>query len=610
MDHVVSAAQAMANRLAARTGDMVALIRDLVVTIFNRAPLGDSGGQEAAAELVFRTLHIIIERAAELTDITDVSETPDGEEQVVTEEIARRGLGTCGRVEIPPEMWTKYAPPNWDQVLWEAHTQRSSKDRRLLALAEALVRDGMALECPKDPELRPNARGFVLWKNNLKASFIADMTDLNKACELPQFKFKLPSLELLASMLRKTGGEMRSSLWMTKLDVSNHFWTCRMPAKYANSVRIGVCGKVFALPSLPFGWTHSPVMAQRLLGETLAKMYPNDVIIIQYVDDILVFGLGKDRVGDATQLLIRLMEEDNWVVSPKSVTEPTQKMSWMGKELDIVQGSIAATPMSVAGVILLFARLASKGYRKNWIERLIGKIHWLARPAKGGLSFLAGPTAWKTWGPEKSAYTPPKVLSALMESIAFAIHPWMPDPEVTKKEVARSGEGTRLGGATPRDGQWYVDAAKMRGGAYYAGLWGEVVGTRVWRAPAWVRSQQQGELFGLEMGIKLAAHRGLKKVHIVGDNVGTLFQALKGRAGIGFRVQNRILRRITHTLRWSKLRLGLSWVGSKDNPADPVSRFFEFPTWTEAWLKAWMVGVHTDYYRDRTVWMGGRTYRG
>ena len=42
--------------------------------------------------------------------------------------------------------------------------------------------------------------------------------------------------------------------------------SCRLPQGARDSIRIGVGGKIYALQALPFGWKHSPSMAQAILG--------------------------------------------------------------------------------------------------------------------------------------------------------------------------------------------------------------------------------------------------------------------------------------------------------------------------------------------------------
>mmetsp|Transcript_79407 Transcript_79407/g.132599 ORF Transcript_79407/g.132599 Transcript_79407/m.132599 type:complete len:80 (+) Transcript_79407:181-420(+) len=70
------------------------------------------------------------------------------------------------------------------------------------------------------------------------------------------------------------------SLWFTKLDVSNMFYTCRLPHSESQAFRISVGKHTNAFTGLPFGWSHSPGIAQELLGTYLAALHPTPVVTI------------------------------------------------------------------------------------------------------------------------------------------------------------------------------------------------------------------------------------------------------------------------------------------------------------------------------------------
>ena len=88
-------------------------------------------------------------------------------------------------------------------------------------------------------------------------------------------------------------------------------------------------------------------------------------------------------------------------------------------------------------------------------------------------------------------------------------------------------------------------------------------------------SQMCAELWALCMGIRLAIHRGWKHLHLVGDNLGALCQLLKLRAGVGFRSQQVILKKVSYLLSRSGLQVWIFWVPTHLMPADPISRYLE-----------------------------------
>ena len=63
----------------------------------------------------------------------------------------------------------------------------------------------------------------------------------------------------------------------------------------------------YAIPSLPFGWTTSPGMAVEVLAAYLTLHSPGEVILIQYVDDILPVSADVDRLQAETTMLVAKM---------------------------------------------------------------------------------------------------------------------------------------------------------------------------------------------------------------------------------------------------------------------------------------------------------------
>ena len=91
--------------------------------------------------------------------------------------------------------------------------------------------------------------------------------------------------------------------------------------------------------------------------------------------------------------IVAILEGDGWVVSPKSVIEPHEEMTWMGKIISSPGRSVGPTVPSFASCVTLWLKLATKGYKHLALQRLIGKLIWLGRPGKGmgplGMRILA-----------------------------------------------------------------------------------------------------------------------------------------------------------------------------------------------------------------------------
>ena len=95
---------------------------------------------------------------------------------------------------------------------------------------------------------------------------------------------------------------------------------------------------------------------------------------------------------------------------------------------------------------------------------------------------------------------------------------------------------------------------------------------RIKMLPEWVATQQAAELAGIVETVRMGAFRRVQYLRVYGDNMSSLFSAMKGRAATACAAQNRLLRQPQHVLRWSGVVVELLWVKGELNPADVPSR--------------------------------------
>ena len=190
---------------------------------------------------------------------------------------------------------------------------------------------------------------------------IINMVPLNARCATPGQRIRLPTLENLGDTFREAACTSRT-MWFCKLDVANMFRSCWVPQEEKSANRIGVMDEVWGFHSLPFGWTHSPVIATELLAKTVAKFDMLDIRPVQYVDDVLVYGFDRDRTREAGRRLWNLLEQDGWLCSPKSQLKPSKVIDWMGKALGGQAWSVQSSAGYVVGMMNMWIKLATLGY--------------------------------------------------------------------------------------------------------------------------------------------------------------------------------------------------------------------------------------------------------
>ena len=406
------------------------------------------------------------------------------------------------------------------------------------------------------PGQLPNAKAFAKPKSHTKGALIIDMRTINARCANTTPKFHLPTLDQLKALLTQN---RTLPIFFCKLDISNHFWTCKLPPSAAHQIRIGVGGTTYSLMSLPFGWKCSPAIAQLLLGSFLAHHHHPSVVSLQYLDDILLFSTSDTALHIHTLDLVTSLTHHGWIFSSKSATLPSPAVTWMGKCLDGSMRTIANQGSYLASIVVQWLLLSTQGYSATRLRRLLGKLNWAVRPSIGAHPFLAGAYLWLHKGPRASHFTPARVLRGLAEAIAFSLYPWKARSAVSPRQL------------------WFTDAS-FDGTAYWISLWSPHIGIRIYRAPTWVNSQQSAELLALVTAARIAAFRGLPSLALAVDNMAAIHSALHCRAPPAAKPRTRLLRQLQHTLRWSGLTLHLHWVRGSLNPADPSSRWYSYPS--------------------------------
>ena len=478
--------------------------------------------------------------------------------------VAANGLGEAGCVPVPPDIWEKHAPKGLEWALRQIPDQGCTWDPGLAAMAERMCADGLL---NRDLQGGPsNLKAFAKPKNATKGALIADLRALNALLPKP-LPFALPSLSELGDLFTACK-HLGQPIYFAKIDISNMYWACKMPAHLRDSIRFRVNGRSYHIPSLPFGWAFSPILAIETLSRSLVLQFPGTIILIQYLDDVLLISTNPLCLSLEANQLATDLSKAGWKVSPKSDLEPKTSVTWLGKTIDGANFSMAQAPTYLAQVIKGWVKLACRTYTEKRARRLVGKILWAATPSRQPLPFLQGPMAWTTWGPPCAPFTPPRVLRSLCHAISLCCQPWHAkrcvDPQHT----------------------WYVDAARSDAG-YVAAVWGPELGCRIKLLPEWIFSQQSAELMAIEMAAKLPVQMKLPAIHVGADNLGAIWSAIRLSGSVGNPGRGRLLRRLAHTLRWGNLHLKLSWVASKHNPADHPSRVFEFDSPTLMHASAW-----------------------
>lgn len=575
--HLRGASLLLARRLQAPSQLVTSLLHDWLGCTAGWLHSGSLQPHHDDVSRLLVTLHLLHTSATSLPDhqSSDTSPGPSFHNEPVPLSIAAQGIGPAGCVAIPPDIWMSTAPGGL--LLADARTpaQKASNCPLVQAMLDSLLAAGLVALHPG----LPNAEVFVKRKSQSKAALIVNMRALNANCPTLPPKFRLPTLLEVGAFLGP-GDALSNSSCIATLDLANCFWSIRLPPSNVGCIRIGTARHTYTLLCLPFGWTHAPAIAQRVVQRCLPVLAPlasSSSHTIQYLDDIAFLGPSQLTLHTTVQATECSLRSAGFLISPKSLLDPQPSTTFIGKHIDASLGTISALPAYYAGVVLQWLSLAAGPYSSRKASRLLGKLIWLAQPRRRVLPFLAGPYAALRHSPPFAHSTSPAFTRATMEALAMVFPAW---------------RSTHVPRDPPPDApRYYADAARSPWGTFFVGVWEHQMGSRFFPCPEWVLTQQAAELFGALKAISLAAFRRDLSIHLYVDNHAAIYSLLRGKARSPLIPQNRILRRLCYLLQWSGVTAALHYVPSPLNPADPLSRWWSYPDSVSLVARTWGLGV-------------------
>ena len=160
---------------------------------------------------------------------------------------------------------------------------------------------------------------------------------------------------------RHGGGGGR--VFLTKLDLHNAYWSLRLPPLWRRVLVVqGGSGRKFRYTRLPFGWSYSPAICQRLVLAVVRRVLSRRGIRgWVYLDDILLSARRKRCLHRAVRECARLLAWVEFIVGAKSEVTPTKSISFIGKHLDTRAGTISNAVGALVGAFRSWVRGVGRG---------------------------------------------------------------------------------------------------------------------------------------------------------------------------------------------------------------------------------------------------------
>jgi len=141
---------------------------------------------------------------------------------------------------------------------------------------------------------------------------------------------------------------------------------------------------------LPFGAARSPEIFQRLTASISRMMKRKGYeVTIVYLDDFLVISSTKQLCASILDCLRNLVEELGLTVNYNKLVHPSQKITFLGIDIDSVDGTLSLPEQKLADLKeCLGSIMAKKRVKKLHLQQLLGKLNWASRAVYGGRTFL------------------------------------------------------------------------------------------------------------------------------------------------------------------------------------------------------------------------------
>jgi hypothetical protein len=199
-------------------------------------------------------------------------------------------------------------------------------------LVDELINSGSVREVPRE-FLQACSSIFAIPKvGSDKWRLITNLRNVNEF--LVTETFKLPSLNSISTYLIP-------GWWAAKVDLTNAYGHLPLSERDIPYVGFQFRGRYFCHLALPFGLSVAPREWQRLMFPIIKHMRLQGCMCWVYLDDFLVLGKTEDEVDHFLSVLCCLLTDLGLEINKnKSVLEPTQKLIFLGFELDLKVGEV------------------------------------------------------------------------------------------------------------------------------------------------------------------------------------------------------------------------------------------------------------------------------
>lgn len=251
--------------------------------------------------------------------------------------------------------------------------------KRLQPVIETLEQDGVIETC-----MSPyNTPVLPVKKTDGTYRLVQDLRELNKIVEK-----RHPVVPNPYTIMSQIPHEHK---WFSVVDLKDAFWSCPLDKGSRDIFAFEWENpkthrkQQYRWTVLPQGFTESPNLFGQVLEQTLESFTcPSGTQLLQYVDDLLISGIEKEKVGEGTIELLNFLGEKGLRVSKNKLQFVEKEVRYLGHLVsegrrrinpDRIRGITALTPPRTVKEIRKFLGLI--GYCRIWIENYAAKTKFL-----------------------------------------------------------------------------------------------------------------------------------------------------------------------------------------------------------------------------------------
>ncbi len=246
-------------------------------------------------------------------------------------------------------------------------------------IAVLLVKDAIEPVPPADMRTGFYSPYFIVPKKGGGLRPILDLRVLNRA--LHKLPFKMLTQKRIFGCIRPRD-------WCAAIDLKDAYFHVSILPCHRPFLRFAFEGRAYQYKVLPFGLSLSPRVFTKVAEAALVPMREQGVRILNYLDDWLILAQSQDKLCEHRDWVLSHLSQlglrVNW---EKSKLSPTQRISFLGMELDSVSQTARLTQERAQSVLNCLNTFKSRtAVPLKQFQRLLG--HMAATAAVTPLGLL------------------------------------------------------------------------------------------------------------------------------------------------------------------------------------------------------------------------------